>query len=139
MLNREQNLIENVERNQQQAEPGQREKAGAIRRQDQRNQEIAKRAICERSCKPNGGGAANLVGFCPRILCNATRKGPIRAHQSHIAQDDGPQEDRGKFAPAEGPRMRAVKTPVITPQLWIARLVKNVPILALEKIIRKTE
>src|ERR1017187_3755841 len=38
---------------------------------------------------------------------------------------------------AEGPRMRAVKIPVITPQAWIARLVKNVPILALEKIIRK--
>src|SRR5258706_15963178 len=37
---------------------------------------------------------------------------------------------------AEGPRMRAVKIPVIIPHTWIAKLVKKVPILALEKIIR---
>src|ERR1700681_3922188 len=36
---------------------------------------------------------------------------------------------------AAGPKRRAVTTPVITPQPWMARLVKNVLVFALEKIM----
>src|SRR5579864_2512073 len=36
---------------------------------------------------------------------------------------------------AVGPRRRAVKIPVISPQNWMARLVEKVAMLALEKII----
>jgi hypothetical protein len=36
---------------------------------------------------------------------------------------------------AVGPRSRAVKIPVISPQAWMARLVEKVAMLALEKII----
>jgi hypothetical protein len=36
---------------------------------------------------------------------------------------------------AVGPRTRAVRTPVIRPETWIATLVRNVEILALENIM----
>ena len=39
---------------------------------------------------------------------------------------------------AVGPKLRAVKIPVINPQNWIAKLVENVAIFALEKIILGT-
>ena len=36
---------------------------------------------------------------------------------------------------AVGPKMRAVKIPVINPQNWMAKLVEKVAIFALEKIM----
>ena len=104
MLDGQKNLIENVERNEQQAEPRNGKQARSVRGQQQGNQEIPGQEIkCRRghSDPDSNNGPIILALGIPRDF---PRQNPVASHQSQVTQNHRPENDRGEFTPGNGPQ-----------------------------------
>src|ERR1700680_1504330 len=90
VLDGQKDLIENVERNEQQTKSRNRKQIASVRRQQQRNQEIPDEEIQQGGCQSHGNANGDPIAFAFGILCNFPRKNPVAAHQSQVAQNGGP-------------------------------------------------
>src|SRR5579862_284719 len=98
----QQDLIENVERDEQQTEPRDRKQISPVRRQQQRNKKISRQEIQKSSSQPDGNTDGSPIRFAFGIVGDFPCQDPVAAHQSEVAQNRWPQNDGCEFASGNG-------------------------------------